>query len=337
MRISPFLPFFLSALPATVTRQTPTQGWTELPSIGGGPRQEHSVTALESEIFIIGGVTQPPPSTPFLYPTLDRVEVFSTQTNIWRDAAHLPRTMNHGNVVTVDGIIYILGGLDGNTTWSGVGNCYAYHQYSNTWETLPSMPNGQARGASAMGVYGSEIYIAGGQTVLNVITGEQITVATVTSYNTKTRKWCTLPSLPEGRDHVGGAIVEGIFYVVGGRTSGVTNVRDTVFAMNLASPPPKIWVQMSRMPTARGSLSTVSIGSKIYTFGGEGDRKLVPNGVYNNVEVYDTKTDVWEKLAPMEYPRHGTNAAVIGSRIYIPGGGNLTGPGPVAFSDSFHP
>lgn len=81
------------------------------------------------------------------------------------------------------------------------------------------------------------------------------------------------------------------------------------------------------MPTARGGLAMAAVGHKIYTFGGEGDRALVPNGVYDNVEVYDTVADSWERLDPMPFPTHDTGATAIGSQIHVPGGGNVTGAG----------
>ena len=321
---------FLTVVPI-YSKHNPQPGWTEQAPIGRGPRQEESVTALGTDMYIIGGIPQQLP-----YPTLDWVEVFSTSSNEWRNASSLPVTINHGNVATVDGKIYILGGLNGTTDWLAIGDCYEYDPRHDTWKTLPPMPNGTARGASAVGVYGSTIYVAGGLVELNLITGAQPTVATVSSYNTRTQEWTTLPSLPEGRDHVGGAVIGQIFYVVGGRINGVPNVRNTVFAMDLTCSN-KTWVEKATMPTARGGLSTGAIGCKIYTFGGEGDTAVVPNGVYDNVEVYDTVSDTWEKLPPMPFPRHGTNAASIGSKLHIPGGGNVTGAGAQARNDFFQP
>ncbi|MCJ1450181.1 hypothetical protein MMC28_000510 [Mycoblastus sanguinarius] len=324
------LAVFLTVIP-TFSEPVPKPGWTELAPIGRGPRQEESVTALGTDMYIIGGIPQQPP-----YPTLDWVEVFSVISNKWRNAAPLPITINHGNVATVDGKIHILGGLNGSIDWTAIGNCYEYDPRNDTWKTLPSMPNGTERGASAVGVYGSTVYLAGGLTELNLITGAQPTVDTVTSYNTKTQRWTTLPSLPEGRDHVGGVVIGNIFYVVGGRVNGIPNVRNTIFAMDITCPG-NGWVQKAIMPTARGGLSTSAIGTRIYTFGGEGSPALVPNGVYDNVEVYDTVSDTWETLPPMPFPRHGTNAASIGTRIHIPGGGNVTGAGAQAINDFYQP
>ncbi|KAJ7263923.1 hypothetical protein C8J57DRAFT_1333170 [Mycena rebaudengoi] len=198
------------------------------------------------------------------------------------------------------------------------------------------MPAGTARGAAAVGVHGHTVYLAGGLLELNLITGAQPSSAAVSAFNTLTRRWSVLPSLPEARDHVGGAVIGNMFFVVGGRVNGVPNVRDTVFALDLNAVGLG-WVEKAHMPTARGGLSTAVIGDRIYTFGGEGDANLVPNGVYNNVEVYCAGEDRWEVLPPMPHPRHGTNAASIAGRIYIPGGGNVTGAGLQSHTDFFSP
>ena len=318
MRLIKSVALLLASMPSYSTCLPRRAEWTELPPIKDGPRQEESVVAVGTDLYIIGGIPQQLP-----YPTLNKVEVFSTVTKRWRSAAPLPCTLNHGNAAVVDGKIYILGGLNGTSNWAAVGNGYEYDPRNNTWTHLPFMPNRTARGASAVGVHGSTIYIAGGLLDLDLITYAQPSCATVSSYDTKTQEWTKLPSLPEGRDHVGGAIIGDVFYVVGGRFNGVQNVRDTVFAMDVTSPQ-KRWIEKATMPTARGGLSTAAVGSRIYTFGGEGLRNVTENGVYSNVEVYDTITDKWEILSPMPFPRHGTNAATMGCSIYIPGGGNVT-------------
>ena len=189
-----------------------------------------------------------------------------------------------------------------------------------------------------MGVWRDWILVAGGMTDLNLLDGTQSSVATVSRYDTKTREWRGMPSLPQGRDHVGGAVVEDTFYVVGGRFNGVENERGTVFAMDLSQPDGRWkWVEKKQMITPRGGLSTAAVGDRIYTFGGEGDRTKIPSGVYNQVEVYDTKRDVWWSEGVMEVPRHGTNAASVGGKIYIPGGGNVTQAAAMDWFDAFTP
>ncbi|KAF4627456.1 hypothetical protein G7Y89_g10699 [Cudoniella acicularis] len=307
--------------------------WRELAPISRGPRQENGVTAVGTDIYVIGGIPQLPANATSV-PTVDWVDIYSTTENKWRTVAPIPLPINHANAVTVDGKVYVLGGMVGNDTWIGVPDCFEYVPETDTWNTLPPMPSGQGRGASALGVDGSTVYLAGGEVILGLITGQQVSVNTVSSYDVNTQKWTTLPSLPEGRDHVGGSVINNTFYVVGGRFNGITNVRNTTFALDLTHPE-RGWVIKSEMHTARGGLSTSSIGSLIYTFGGEGNRTLIPNGVYNETEAYDTLSDTWVKLAAMPHPRHGTNAAAVGRCIFIPGGGNVTAAAAVSINDAF--
>ena len=99
---------------------------------------------------------------------------------------------------------------------------------------------------------------------------------------------------------------------------------------------PTHWKTLTPMPTARGSLSCAAIGHKIYCFGGEGNREN-PDRIFNETQVYDTTTDSWENLQPMEVPRHGLGIAAVGNAIYVPGGGVTTAFYPCGINDKFVP
>lgn len=160
------------------------------------------------------------------------------------------------------------------------------------------------------------------------------TVSNVSSYNTATEKWDTLPSLPVPRDHAGVALIEDTLYVLGGRAFGHDNVVNTVFALNVCDPK-SVWkTDLATMPTARGGCASGVLKGVVYTFGGEGDFSNAA-GVFNSTEAYDPKTDRWTKLAPMAFPRHGSYAAVVEDRIYLAGGGTVKGGAPTNYSDYF--
>jgi hypothetical protein len=61
----------------------------------------------------------------------------------------------------------------------------------------------------------------------------------------------------------------------------------------------------------------------------------VPSGVFPQKEVYDPRTDTWERLAPMPTPRHGIGAAVLGDRIFVPGGAAVQGFGATGVHEVF--
>ncbi|KAL0576559.1 hypothetical protein V5O48_005423 [Marasmius crinis-equi] len=307
--------FILFAIPGTVLS---LGTWQNLTSISSGPRQEECVASIGNTIYVVGGITLPPPNDT-LAPTVALVEAFDTTRNTWRRLADLPITMNHCNIASVSGKLYVLGGLNGQQgAWVRTGRAFEYCPQSDAWTELSSLPEGAERGSSAVGVWGNQVFLAGGIRTLND------TIATGLVYDTRTKKWSELPDLPEVRDHAGGAVVAGTFYVVGGRLGGRNNVRGTVFAMNLMTKE-RVWVEKSKMPTPRGGLAAAATDGKIYTFGGEGDLPSIGPVVFNNTEVYDTTTDSWEVFPPMEIPRHGTAASAVEGKIYIPGGDVMAG------------
>ncbi|MFE2942037.1 Kelch repeat-containing protein [Streptomyces sp. NPDC059255] len=309
------------------------RGWRPLAPIASGPRQEHSVAAIGEKVYVIGGIVADPAGG---FTTTGRVEVYDTRRDMWSGAAPLPVAMNHPNVAAVGGRIYVLGGLSGGAAWQAVPDSFVYDPRTDRWTRLPSMPPGIERGSAAIGVHGTGIHLAGGMRALVPGAGGlQDTVDTVSSYDVVTGRWGTLPSLPQARDHVGGAVVGTVFYVLGGRDRGQVNVRDTVYAFDLRS---RRWSERAPMPTARGGIATAGVGTKIYTFGGEGKHDDTdPNTVFAETEAYDTVRDRWQRLAPMPVPRHGTAAVAVAGTIHLPGGGIAGGGSPVDVNDAYRP
>jgi DNA-binding CsgD family transcriptional regulator/N-acetylneuraminic acid mutarotase len=77
------------------------------------------------------------------------------------------------------------------------------------------------------------------------------------------------------------------------------------------------WDSKAQMPTARARLAVVAYEGRIYAIGGD-----TADGVTGAVEVYDPATDAWTRQASKHYPVRNTGAAVLGGRIYVPGGHN---------------
>ena len=307
-----------------------TASWSRHPFIGSGPRQEHSVSVVDKDIYLIGGVT------PYTFTTVDRVEFYSVPSGTWHVACPLPRVVNHANSAGVDGNIYVLDGLSGGTEWLPFNNSYVYTPNNDSWAAITPLPPHSARGASAVGVYKSTIYLAGGTTIQQTQPPNfQDSVTTVSAYNTVSRQWdASLRSLPAPRQHVAGVVVNSTFYVIGGRENGTDLIRNTVFALDLDSP--ASWTELAPMPTAPSGLVCSAIDNWIYCFGGEGDPDN-EYGVFDETEAYNVQTDTWLRLPPMQVPRHGMSAATVDGRIYIPGGGVIAGGAPVGMLNSFSP
>ena len=80
------------------------------------------------------------------------------------------------------------------------------------------------------------------------------------------------------------------------------------------------WQVKSSISEARKGLALVSYDGEIYAIGGEST-----DGVLDLVENYDPTLDQWSNLSPKSIPVSDISAAVIGGKIYVPGGRTSTG------------
>jgi N-acetylneuraminic acid mutarotase len=90
------------------------------------------------------------------------------------------------------------------------------------------------------------------------------------------------------------------------------------------------WSMLPPLPTARGSMSAVAAGGKIYVIGGgtiprgtELPDGLVPRGpveLLATSEVFDIDTKSWTTLAPMPTARNHHNVVTLDNKIYVIGG-----------------
>jgi Kelch motif len=85
------------------------------------------------------------------------------------------------------------------------------------------------------------------------------------------------------------------------------------------------WETNAPMPTARWGMALASIGNQVYLIAGSTE-----SGITGILERYDSTTNDWEELSPKPEPVTDVHAAVIGGRIYVPGG--RTGPGEITSS-----
>ena len=324
--------------PHAASRACKSNTWLNLTSIPNA-RQEHGTVALSNTtIAVIGGIDTS--RTDGFFST-DLLQIYNISSNTWHNAAPTPFKVNHPNVAVVAGKLYLLGGLtDGLLTpdlllnWTTTSQSSVYDPNTDTWSALTPMPPGTERGSAIAGVHGETIYLAGGMSVLDGTYQDSLTM--VTAYNTTSGAWQRGPppaaNIPEGRQHTVGSVIGDTFYVVGGRWFSQTNVRGTVFELDLANQTAGWRTSPGQLQHPRGGLAGGTVGNEVYTFGGEGDPDTV-TGVFPQSEAFDSsKQEVYE-LRAMTVPRHGMAAVAVGNKVYVPGGGlqqdgkpvNLTG------------
>jgi hypothetical protein len=314
------------------TPNQPVGQWRNLSSLPR-PRQEHSTVAInDTTLAIVAGTFPVFNETTGLIvglETTDSIQLYDIPSDTWRNGTTTPYRVNHPNVISVDGLVYLLGGLvdvpdlEGPMAdWEATGECHVWDPETDEWTQLQSMPPGTARGSSVLGVQDDLIYVAGGMTVLNV--DYQDAVSLVTAFNITSGEWQRLPAdaanIPHPRQHMTGGVVGDVLYVIGGRWFEKTNVRGTVFMLNLTDQAAGWSTAEERMPTYRGGLSGAAVGNRFFTFGGEANPDN-PNGIFPEAELFNLDTQRWRALRNMPVPRHGSKAVAVGNTVYLPGGG----------------
>jgi N-acetylneuraminic acid mutarotase len=293
-------------------------GWELLAPMPGGARQEFNVGAVKGIVYAVGAFGTAADSK--------RLEAYDPTTNTWTTKASIPFSSDHPNVAATADKLYILGEV-------GAQNSAEYDPAANTWTMKAQIPT--QRAASASAAIGTKIYVAGGAMGSNGASFGP-TVRDFAAYDTVANTWETLDPIPmPGRNHAVGAAVNGIFYIIGGRTNGPTDgLQNRVDAYDPAT---RTWTQKANMPVARGGCMGGVVNGQIVVVGGEGNaRDINPNGVFPDTDVYDPVADMWRVMAPMRTPRHGTGAAGVGNKLYVPGGATAQGGGTaVAILEAF--
>jgi DNA-binding CsgD family transcriptional regulator len=75
------------------------------------------------------------------------------------------------------------------------------------------------------------------------------------------------------------------------------------------------WKQLAPMPTERHNLAAVAYDGYIYAIAGQSAK-----GLTGAAERYDLKSDRWSSVADKPTPVYEAEAAVVGGKLYVPGG-----------------
>jgi hypothetical protein len=229
--------------------------------------------------------------------------------------------------VAYDGRLYFFGGLSGGSP----GKVQIYDPAADLWTLGTDMP--WLGGASSAALVGSLIYVAGGH-----VNGGS-TTARCQAYDPVTDTWSALLApMPAARNHAAAGSDGQRMWVFGGGgpgSGGVPGVANGYDNVQVYDPVIDTWTNSSDpgsvlvpMPEGRsGAGRAIWYAGEFYIFGGQTrtGASALPGGVYDRVDVYDPAANSWRLEAPMGTGRHGTTPARYGSRIFLVGGGEVSG------------
>jgi len=287
----------------------PAGHWRAEPEM---PRTQVEATAVGIGSTIYTAEGSPPGN-------LHTVLAFDTKTRKWSEPTHIPIGLDHAEAAAYDGKLYLAGGyLNGEEPTT---DFWQYDPKSDRWTQLPSMHQ-PPRAAGAVGVIGHKLYVAGGAPQTFNVSSFPV-YNTLEIYDFKTGKWTFGAPMQIGRHHISGAVVDGMFYVAGGRGSRDHSL--TIFERY--DPKTNEWTTMPKMPFGVASPRVVAAGGRVVVIGGE-DQFNWEEGegwVTPSAWEFDPKTNKWSRLPNMHTERRGGGAGVAGGRIYAVGGSYCPG------------
>jgi len=189
-----------------------TNSWTTEASMPT-PRAYLSTSVVNGKIYLIGGEEYSSVS-PY-YSETDVNEVYNPATNTWSTEAPIPTAVYGAASAVIDGEIHVIGGSQvsiqqGNGMF--VDSNQVYNPQNNTWSLAANLPSVAAFGAGAA----TEGFMA--PPFLYVIGGFYMTSysSDVRVYNPSDNSWSTGISMPTAQAYFGVAVVNDVFYAIGG-------------------------------------------------------------------------------------------------------------------------
>ena len=248
---------------------------------------------------------------------------YDTIKDYWEFKEAIPQARHHLQMVSHKGRLYGMGGFimaSPESVWNMQDQTWEYDPTADTWKDRSTAPekHGETVGASL----GDRIHLVGGRVPKsnsNAVYGDHKDSDHHLVYDPGTDTWEKAAPALRARNSAAGAVIDGLWYLVGGRTVGSGNLND----MEVYDPKEDKWRLAAPMPQAQGGLAASAAGGKLFAYGGEYFSD--GGGVYKECWSYDPKRDHWEAGEPMLTPRHGLAGASVGNRIYAIGGAKKAG------------
>lgn len=231
------------------------------------------VGVIGGKLYVAGG------SADQTYPSaqLSILQVYDPVSNSWSNKTSMPQGLEQAASAVIDGKLYVAGGAAGNgQTGSAL---YRYDPGSDSvpdgWTTLKPMPTARdgAVGAAINGLF----YVIGGFAgSINLLSSY---LHVVEAYDPPTDTWSTKAPAPSARYQQGGALINGLLYVVGGQGYLAQELATLEFYNSVTDE----WGTATAMPTASVGPSVAVINNVLYAAGGSygaGSNTALRNALY---------------------------------------------------------
>jgi hypothetical protein len=234
----------------------------------------------------------------------------------WDMGPPMPVPSGGHATVVFDGDLFVVGG----TNWRGgekfwLDGIQRYDPAGNAWSTAGRLPTSIAYAASASD--GERPYLCGGSD------GERPLRACLALSRRETWLQCQpIAPLPEARVYAGGAICDGVLYVVAGAAdhADLSTTTGSLFAMDLDDARMR-WRELPPLVTGRFIPAVTSAAGRLYVFGGG---RLNSKGEVENLAdawAYEPQANEWTQLPDLPQAARGIDAVTVNDDLILLFGG----------------
>jgi N-acetylneuraminic acid mutarotase len=307
--------------PTPIPTPTPTPTPTPAPTSGfptqiswktGAPspivRAEALGGPVGGKLYVFGGFNNQGSASTSI-PLQSRCDYYDPATNTWHRLRDYPEPFTHSEEVIVGTDIWFVGGYVGNHPGPGTTHVWVYHTTDDTWARGPDLP--QPRGAGAAALVGSTIYFAGGMDQTRTI-DESTTYAL--DLNNPGAGWVQKANLPNGRNHVAAATVNGFFYVIGGQ-HGQEDQQVSQTEVDRYDPTTNTWTKVASLPSGRSHITeaTFNYMGRIIVIGGETASGTQQRSIFT----YNPVTNSWSTLGFLPARRSTVVCGIINGQLIV--------------------
>jgi N-acetylneuraminic acid mutarotase/uncharacterized GH25 family protein len=277
-------------------------------------RWEAQSVTYNGQLYVFGG---------FIDRLLDATaecDVFNPATNTWSLVTDVPiGALTHAGTALIGNTVYFAGGDVGTftqgKTLTATADVLTYNIDTNTWGAIQSLPVPVSCGGFV--AINSVLYYYGG---INATDNADVSNTYAFDLNNPSAGWISEAPMPNARNHVGYAAINGIAYAIGGQhlyneTSG------NAAEVDAYNPATNTWTQVAALPQTWSSfhVSTLVVNGKIVIAGGQTNGGY--DGIYQNlIEEYDPTANQWSTVGTLPEANEGLATAYINGQFIAVGG-----------------
>ena len=287
--------------------------------LGYTGRHENSFVQAGDKFYLMGGRESP-----------TTIDIYDYTSNTWQNLTNaMPSGLefNHFQATEYQGLIWVIGAFQDNNfpNEAPAEFVWAFDPSTQEWIQGPQIPVARRRGSAGLVMYNDKFYVIAG----NNDGHDGGYVAQFDEYDPISGTWTPLTDAPRARDHFAAVVIGDELYVSSGRLSGGPGgtFAPTIPEVDVYNFTSGTWSTLpagQNIPTPRAGASAVNFNNRLVVIGGETESA---GPALATTEEYNPAAQNWQTLPDMNSPRHGTQAIVSGSGIYILSGSPSQGSG----------